>query len=111
MERINRNTIRRILCDEKNGVIKKKKEEFEAYDIELEIEENVMEELLNKVEKENLGARSVKNILNEIIGDKLYDCIENGYDRMTIHLGMLMNGEEPVYHSSQRTNSWDKAYM
>lgn len=98
MEQLDRTVLRRILCDKKNGVIAKKQKEFKDYGVELEVEEEVIEEILNMVENENLGARSVKNVLNEIVEDRLYDCVEAGYDKMTIHLNALLYGEEPLYH-------------
>lgn len=101
MDQLDRTVFRRILCDKKNGVIVKKQKEFKDYGIELVVEAEVIEEILNMVENENLGARSVRNVLNEIIEDRLYDCIEAGYDKMTIHLNSLLYGEEPVYHSKK----------
>lgn len=99
LDQLDRAVFHRILCNEKNGVIAKKQKEFASYGVTLEIEETVIDALLDLVERENLGGRSVRNILNEILEDRLFDCIEKGYTGMTIHLGVVLNGEEPFYHS------------
>ena len=53
--------------------------------------------IVDLIEKEDAGARSARNILNQFADSQyFYDMKVGGYNTMKIHKGML-NGEAPIF--------------
>ena len=97
MSKLTREDLRAILLDKHIGAFIKKKEIFNCSGMDLEIEENVVESIVDLIEKEGAGARSATNILNELADNQyFYDMKIGGYDKMIIHKGMLY-GEAPIF--------------
>ena len=75
------------------GVISKLQKEYASDDIELQIKEEAIEDIVNAVLRENLGARSVRNIVEKLLQGAWYKCIERGYDKITVDKNTLVTGE------------------
>lgn len=108
MSKLTRGDLKVILLDENIGVFEQKKRVFNNLGLELEIEENVVESIIDLIEKEDAGARSVKNIMNELADSQyLYDMKIGGYNKMKIHSGMLY-GEAPVFTKEKGRKGHEK---
>ena len=96
MSKLSRDDLKAILLDEHIGVLTKKKKLYENAGLHLEVKEDAIEEILNLIEKDTAGARSVKNIINQFTDSQyFYDMKVEGYDTMLIHKGMI-TGEKPI---------------
>lgn len=97
MSALTRENLKEILMDENIGVFTKKKEIYKASGLSLDIEEDTIDAIVDLIEKESAGARSVKNIMNQFVDSQyFYDMKVGGYDTMKIHKGML-KGEAPIF--------------
>jgi ATP-dependent protease Clp ATPase subunit len=83
--------------DENIGEFTRKKRIYREAGIDLEIDEDAVEAIVDLIEKEDAGARSVRNIMNQFADSQyFFDLKMGGYDRMIIHSGMLA-GEGPSF--------------
>ena len=97
MSRLTKDDLRSILMDENIGVFTEKKKLYRESGLNLEIEEDTIEAIVDLIEKEDAGARSAKNILNQFADSQyFYDMKVGGYNTMKIHKGML-SGEAPIF--------------
>lgn len=65
--------------------------------LDLDIEEDTVEAIINLIVKEDAGARSVKNIMNQFADNRyFYDMKVGGYSGMKIHKGMF-HGEDSIF--------------
>lgn len=97
MSKLTREDLKAILLDKNIGAFTRKKKIFENFGLDLEMEENAVESILDLIEKEEAGARSVKNIMNEFADSQyFYEMKMGGYKKMVIHRGMLF-GESPLF--------------
>lgn len=97
LSRLTHEDLRAILMDENIGEFTRKKRIFKEAGIDLEIEEDTVEAIVDLIEKEDAGARSVRNIMNQFADSQyFFDLKMGGYDRMIIHRGML-TGEGPSF--------------
>lgn len=109
MSKLSRDDLKQILIDENIGVFAKKKKLYQNAGLTLEMDEDMIDAVLNMVEKENAGARSVINIMNQLADNRyFYDMKVEGYSVMRIHKGML-RGEAPVF--SRVRNSTERKYL
>ena len=97
MSRLTKDDLRSILMDENIGVFTEKKKLYQESGLDLEIEEDTIEAIVDLIEKEDAGARSARNILNQFADSQyFYDMKVGGYSTMKIHKGML-SGEAPIF--------------
>ncbi|HJC92457.1 MAG TPA: AAA family ATPase [Candidatus Mediterraneibacter excrementigallinarum] len=97
MSRLTKDDLRAILMDENIGIFTEKKKLYQESGLNLEIEEDTIEAIVDLIEKEDAGARSARNILNQFADSQyFYDMKVGGYNTMKIHKGML-NGEAPIF--------------
>lgn len=85
-----------ILLHPTKGVLAAKKREFQRQHLSFVIEKDVINWIVEKVVQEDLGARSVKNIVEEIFGDYDYEMLDKGYDKMKITMDVV-RGEKPIF--------------
>ena len=100
IQRLKKEELRKILLHERTGVIKRKQQSFGMNGLELEFEEDVIDMIVEKVYQEDLGARSVTNIVEALLGTYEFDMILQGYEKMIVHAGMFQN-EEPYFEKSE----------
>lgn len=97
MSRLTKDDLKSILMDENIGVFTEKKKLYQESGLNLEIEEDTIEAIVDLIDKEDAGARSVRNILNQFADSQyFYDMKVGGYNTMKIHKGML-SGEAPIF--------------
>ena len=97
MSKLTRDDLKSILMDENIGAFSRKKKIFQKSGLSLDIDEDTVDAIVDLIEKEDAGARSVKNIINQFADSQyFYDMKVGGYDSMRIHKGML-KGEAPIF--------------
>lgn len=70
---LDRDTLKRILTEPKNSIIKQYVKLFEMDHIKLSFEENALDYIVDVAIKENLGARGLRSITESIMIDAMYD--------------------------------------
>lgn len=101
LEALKKNELLTILMHPSRGVISKLQKEYASDDIELQIKDEAIEDIVNAVIQENLGARSVRNIVEKLLCGAWYKCIENGYDRIIVDKDTVVSGEVKYEKSKQ----------
>ena len=96
IEALNEYELMALLLHPVNGVIAQKKKEFEKEGLTLEVESDTYDILINRVLKENLGARSLMNILDSTLDGSEFYALEHDYQKIRITKDTL-NGKMPVY--------------
>lgn len=103
LESLNRRELKALLLHPTNGVIAKKKYEFQREGLTLTIDCDVEKYLIDSVIKEGLGARSLNNVLDRVLDDCDFHALEKGYTHIHIDLNAIKNGT-PLY-SKEEINS------
>ncbi len=70
---LDKETLRSILTEPKNSVIKQYKKLFKLDDIELEFDEEALEYIVDKAIEFKLGARGLRSICENIMNDAMFD--------------------------------------
>jgi ATP-dependent Clp protease ATP-binding subunit ClpX len=70
---LDRETLRLILTEPKNALIRQYKKLFELEDIELSIPNQVLDFIVDKAVEYNLGARGLRSICEAIMTDAMFD--------------------------------------
>ena len=96
LNNLGKNDLMAILNLPHVGPIAKMKKEYQLDHIELSIEEEFVEHIAERAIEENLGARSVINLVQETVGAFNFDMLALGYNKLTIHAGIL-HGEKPKF--------------
>ena len=108
MDKLGRNELKAILLHPTRGTVAKLKEEY-AYDgIFLEVSNDAVDEIVDSILEEDLGARSIKNIMECLLKDVRYDCLENGFNHVLIDNESLRIGypklEKKITDSNARVS-------
>ena len=106
MDRLSRAQLRQILVDKEHGVFGKKQKWFKRNGKTLTYDEDLVEEILDRMEEHDMGARGAAAMLETLIGTAEYDMFANGYKNLYLHKGMFFR-EEPVF-DEQKGKSRDK---
>lgn len=93
LEPLTRNELTAILMHPVRGVIPILQRSMETDGIELIVKKSAVSGIIDAVVKEKLGARSARNILENILDGSWFECLENGYDRIVIDAETLKNGK------------------
>ena len=97
MKRLEAEDLKRILLHDETGVIKQKQEIFKKDGLELIVDDDVYDLLAQKMYEENLGARSARNIVEDLLGSYSFDMLFHGYKKIRIHAGVITRKEEPYF--------------
>jgi len=73
LDPLDRHTLRNILTEPKNSIIKQYKKLFEIDGIELQFEEAALEYIVDKAIEFKLGARGLRSICESIMNDAMFD--------------------------------------
>ncbi len=73
MNPLDENTLRAILTEPKNAIIKQYKKLFSMDDIELSITEGALKFIVNKAIEYKLGARGLRSLCEEILTDDMFN--------------------------------------
>lgn len=75
----------------KNIILNKIEEIKNKYNIKLEISDNVINEIIEKSEYEENGAKKINELINEYIEDKIFDEILNNNKNIVINTNLVTN--------------------
>ncbi len=84
LDPLDENTLRNILTEPKNSVIKQYKKLFQIDNIELEFEEDALTYIVEKAVEFKLGARGLRSICESIMNDAMYDTPSEKVDYLKI---------------------------
>ena len=83
---LDRDTLRRILVEPKNSIIRQYKKLFAIDGIELEFEDEVLDYIVDKAVEFKLGARGLRSICETIMIDHMFHTPSKGDKKLTIKL-------------------------
>lgn len=83
---LSKNDMKRILTEPKNAIIKQYKKLLELDNIKLIIDEDVYDFLVDCAYKSKLGARSLRTIVEILLGDDMYNLPDNNKTTQTLHI-------------------------
>jgi len=81
------------LLHPENGIIPQIKRSYEEDGIYLECSPSATKELIKSIKSQNLGARSVKNVMSALLEGAWFKCINGDYDHIIINKNSLLSGE------------------
>ncbi len=83
---LDKETLRRILTEPKNALVKQYKKLFEMENIELEFKDGALDFIVEKAMEFKLGARGLRSICEAIINDAMFELpSEKSTDRLVIN--------------------------
>ena len=121
LDSLDEEALKRILVEPKNSIVQQYKTLFQLDDVELEFEEDALTAIARKVIERKTGARGLRSVMEEILGDLMYTApsdptIEsivitadfvNGkgspmitYDQLRQPRKLRLNPENPASHHS-----------
>ncbi|MDX9881211.1 MAG: ATP-dependent Clp protease ATP-binding subunit ClpX [Prolixibacteraceae bacterium] len=86
LEPLDRQTLRNILTEPKNSLIKQYIKLFELDDIELSFDEDALQFIVDKAVEFKLGARGLRSICESIMVDAMFDSPSDGVKHLKINL-------------------------
>ena len=84
MNPLDRSTLRAILTEPKNAIIKQYKKLFEMDDIEFDITEEALDYIVDKAVEYKLGARGLRSLCEAILTDAMFELPESEEDDFTV---------------------------
>jgi ATP-dependent Clp protease ATP-binding subunit ClpX len=84
---LTRETLRKILTEPKNAIIKQYKKLFSIDEIDLNFEDSVLEYIVDKAVEFKLGARGIRSICETIMIDTMFEAPSKNKKEITIRLG------------------------
>ncbi|MCH5596616.1 ATP-dependent Clp protease ATP-binding subunit ClpX [Niabella ginsengisoli] len=94
LEPLDASTLRDILTEPKNALMKQYKKLFELEGIELKIEKDVYEFMVQKAVEYKLGARGLRSICESILTDAMYELPSSS--EKVLHLLKIMQSANLV---------------
>jgi ATP-dependent Clp protease ATP-binding subunit ClpX len=73
LDQLDRDSLRRILTEPKNAILKQYEKLFEIDGMKLEIEPEVLDLIVDTSIKNKLGARGLRSICEKIMGDAMFE--------------------------------------
>lgn len=101
MHKLDKQQLKAILVHEKIGPIARLRRQYENDGLSLIIDDEVFDLIVRKAAEENLGARSVSNIVLDLCSNYNYDMIKNGYQTLHVHKGMILKNESPIFERGE----------
>lgn len=94
--------LKRVLTEPKYSIVNQYKALFELDGIQLDFNENALMAIVEKTEEQNLGARGLHRILDDVLMDIQYelpDLAKQGVEKIVITKQTVRNGESPWFVS------------
>lgn len=79
-----------LLVHPTRGIISQKRESFRRIGLDFEINEETVDWMVKEAIKENLGARSLNNVFEKILGNVEFDMLERGISTVNINKEMML---------------------
>lgn len=100
--------LKAILLHPSRGVISKLKQNYASDGIDLVIETEAIDGIIKAVVAENLGARSVSNIVETVLNGAWFHCIANNFNQIVIDKNVIAGGEIKYGRVSFSANKKEK---
>lgn len=84
MQSLDKETLRSILTEPKNALIKQYQKLFEIDGIEFSIDEKALEFIVDKAEEYKLGARGLRALCEEILTDAMFEMPSSGESKLRV---------------------------
>ncbi|CAL65212.1 ATP-dependent Clp protease ATP-binding subunit ClpX [Christiangramia forsetii] len=84
MNPLDKETLRAILTEPKNAIIKQYKKLFEMDDIKFDITDDALDYIVNKAVEYKLGARGLRSLCEAILTDAMFELPESNEDSFTV---------------------------
>jgi len=84
MNPLDRKTLRAILTEPKNAIIKQYKKLFEMDDIEFDVTDGALDYIVNKAVEYKLGARGLRSLCEAILTDAMFELPESDENHFTV---------------------------
>ena len=84
MNPLDKKTLRAILTEPKNAIIKQYKKLFEMDDIEFDITDDALDYIVDKAVEYKLGARGLRSLCEAILTDAMFELPESSEDSFTV---------------------------
>lgn len=84
MQSLDKETLRSILTEPKNALIKQYQKLFEIDGIEFSIDEKALEFIVDKAEEYKLGARGLRALCEEILTDAMFEMPSSGETKLRV---------------------------
>lgn len=84
MNPLDRDTLRAILTEPKNAIIKQYKKLFEMDDIDFDITDEALNYIVDKAVEYKLGARGLRSLCEAILTDAMFELPESGEDELVV---------------------------
>jgi ATP-dependent Clp protease ATP-binding subunit ClpX len=84
MQSLDKETLRSILTEPKNALIKQYQKLFEIDGIEFSIDEKALEYIVDKAEEYKLGARGLRALCEEILTDAMFEMPSSGETKLRV---------------------------
>lgn len=91
LEPLSRDTLRRILTEPKNAIIKQYVKLFDIDNVKLEFEDNVFDYIVDKAVEFKLGARGLRSICETIMLDAMFEVPSKETSTLQIKLDYVKN--------------------
>lgn len=85
MNPLDQKTLRSILTEPKNAIVKQYKKLFEMDDIEFEITDDALDYVVEKAVEYKLGARGLRSLCEAILTDAMFDLPESGKSKLKVN--------------------------
>lgn len=96
MNKLDKETLKRILLEPKNALIKQYIRLFEIDGIKLEFESDTLDYIVEKTTELNLGARGLRSIIEKIMNNAMYELPSSKKKKFTIDMAYA---KEQLEHS------------
>ncbi|MFZ0490606.1 MAG: ATP-dependent Clp protease ATP-binding subunit ClpX [Salegentibacter sp.] len=84
MNPLDKDTLRSILTEPKNAIVKQYKKLFEMDDIEFEITDEALDYIVEKAVEYRLGARGLRSLCEAILTDAMFELPESNENRLRV---------------------------
>ena len=84
MDPLDANTLRAILTEPKNAIIKQYKKLFEMDEVEFTITDGALDYIVTKAIEYKLGARGLRSLCEEILTDAMFDMPSNDDKKLNV---------------------------
>jgi ATP-dependent Clp protease ATP-binding subunit ClpX len=84
MDPLDANTLRAILTEPKNAIIKQYKKLFKMDEVDFTITEGALEYIVNKAIEYKLGARGLRSLCEEILTEAMFDLPGSGETKLNV---------------------------
>ena len=97
LDKLDREALIKILTEPKNALIKQYRALMGFDGVELEFEDGAAEAIADKALERNTGARGLRSIIEEAMGDIMFETpSDKTIEKVIVTRGCVENGEEPV---------------